>query len=95
MGSMSLAGAVVSGDELRWRSHAVVHEENRAWLTKLLEIAALVQATNVERGTDILETLELRSVTSEHPTSGVRERARRDARGARGTAASRRPSAGR
>ena len=72
MGSMSLAGAVVSGDELRWRSHAVVHEENRAWLTKLLEIAALVQATNVERGTDILETLELRSVTSEHPTSGVR-----------------------
>jgi hypothetical protein len=72
MGSMSLAGAIVSGDELRWRSHAVIHEENRAWLTKLLEIAALVQATNVERGTDILETLALRSVTSGHPTSGVR-----------------------
>jgi len=72
MGSMSLAGAVVSGDELRWRSHAVIHEENRAWLTKLLEIAALVQATNVERGTDILETLELRSATSEHPTNGAR-----------------------
>ena len=73
MGSMSLAGAVVSGDELRWRSHAVIHEENRAWLTKLLEIAALVQATNVERGTDILETLELQSASSEHPTSGVRD----------------------
>lgn len=72
MGSMSLAGAVVSGDKLRWRSHAVIHEENRAWLTKLLEIAALVQATNVERGTDILDTLELQSVTSERPTSGVR-----------------------
>ena len=73
MGSMSLAGAVVSGDELRWRSHAVIHEENRAWLTKLLEIAALVQATNVERGTDILDTLELQPVTSAHPTSGVRK----------------------
>ena len=73
MGSMSLAGVVVSGDELRWRSHAVIHEENRAWLTKLLEIAALVQATNVERGPDILDTLELQSVTSEHPTSGVRD----------------------
>jgi hypothetical protein len=72
MGSMSLAGAVVFGDELRWRSHAVIHEENRAWLTKLLEIAALVQATNIERGADILDTLELQPVTSEHPTSGVR-----------------------
>jgi hypothetical protein len=72
MGSMSLAGVVVFGDELRWRSHAVIHEENRAWLTKLLEIAALVQATNVERATDMLDTLELRSLTSEHPTSGVR-----------------------
>ena len=73
MGSMSLAGAVVSGDELRWRSYAVIHEENGAWLTKLLEIAALVQATNVERGTDILDTLELQPVTSEHPTSGARD----------------------
>ena len=31
------------------------------------------QATNVERGTDILETLELQSASSEHPTSGVRD----------------------
>jgi hypothetical protein len=71
MGSMSLAGAVVTGSELRWHSHVVVHEENRPWLTKLLELAALVQATNVER-TDILDTLELRPMTSEHPASGAR-----------------------
>ncbi|MGH2630450.1 MAG: hypothetical protein ACRDHI_07820 [Actinomycetota bacterium] len=73
MGSVSLAGAIVTGDELRWRSHAVIHEENGAWLTKLLEIAALAQATNVERGADILESLELQPTTSVHPVNGARD----------------------
>ena len=72
MGSMSLAGVVVSGEELRWHTHAVIHEENRAWLTRLLEIASLVQATSVELGGDILDGLELRPATSGHPRSGER-----------------------
>lgn len=68
----SLAGPVVFGDQVRWRSSAVVHEENAAWLVRVLEIAALAQAGNADALPDMLEYFDLAPLVSAHPTRGER-----------------------
>ena len=72
-GTSSLAALVVDGDAARFHATVVVHEEIRRWVSRLIQMAALVQIVNAEQFTEhAASKLGLEQDTSGHPQRGPR-----------------------